>query len=160
MISGHLDIERHDGYIVLSPNLSARWQSTKVFLFIVSFFALCIGVAFALVGLWMILPFAGVEIMVLLLVMHRVARQCYRKQVIHISPEKIRVEQGIAQPHSIWESELFWTRLIVQQPGHAWHATKIILRGRYEKIEIGAFLTEQEKNELITKLRPFVSTAL
>ena len=158
MISGQFDLQRHDRCIVLSPNLSARWQSTKIFLFIVSFFALSIGVAFALVGLWVILPFAGIEIIVLLLVMYRVARKCYRKQVIYMSAEKIRVEQGIAQPHSVWESELFWTRLIVQQPGHVWHASKIILRGRNEQIEIGAFLTEHEKKELIKKLRPFVTT--
>ncbi len=106
----------------------------------------------------MILPFAGIEIMVLLIVMYRVARQCYRKQVIRISADKIRVEQGVTQPHSVWESELFWTRMIVKKPGHAWHAPKVILRGRHEVIEIGAFLTEQEKNELIKKLRPFVST--
>ena len=123
----------------------------------VSFFALCLGVAFAFVGLWMILPFAGIEIIVLLIVMYRVARQCYRRQVIHLSPAKIRVEQGITQPHFVWESELFWTRLIVQQPGHVWHAPRIMLRGRNEQIEIGAFLTELEKNELIKKLRPFVS---
>ena len=158
MISAQLDLARHDGCIVLSPNLSARWQSTKIFLFIVSFFALSIGIAFSFVGLWMILPFAGIEIILLLIVMYRVARQCYRKQVIRISSEKIRVEQGVAQPHSVWESELFWTRMIIQKPGHAWHAPKVILRGRDEVIEIGDFLTEQEKNELIKKLRPFVST--
>lgn len=83
MISGQFDLQRHDGCIVLSPNLSARWKSTKIFLFIVSFFALSIGIAFALVGVWMILPFAGIEIIVLLIVMHRVARKCYRKQVIY-----------------------------------------------------------------------------
>ena len=139
MISGQLDLQRHDSCIVLSPNLSARWQSTKIFLFIVSLFALSIAVAFALVGLWMILSFAGIEIIVMLILMYRVARQCYRKEVIHISPQKIRVEQGISQPHSVWESELFWARLIVQPPGHVWHAPKLYYEAGMSKLRLVAF---------------------
>jgi len=158
MISGQLNLQRQDGYLVLRPNRSARWKTIKIFLFLVIFFALCIGISFAVIGLWMILPFTGIEIIVLLLVMYRVARQCSRRQVIHLFARTIRVEQGIAQPQSVWESELFWTRLIIKKPDHVGHASKIILRGRHEQIEIGGFLSELEKKELINKLRPFVST--
>ena len=159
MISSHIDIHSQDGCIVLSPNSSARWQTTKIFLFIVSFFSLTIAVSFALVGLWMVLPFAGLEVLALLLVMYRVARKCYRKEVIYLSQNKVRVERGISKPQLTWESELFWTRLIVPKATHGWHSPKIILRGRNQQIEVGSFLLEQEKHELVKQLGFYISKA-
>jgi len=70
-----------------------------------------------------------------------VARQCSRKQVIRLFVQTIRV----AQPQSVWESELFWPRLIIKISEPVGHASKIILRGRHAQIEIDGFLTELEK---------------
>ena len=94
MINAELDKETAAGNIILSPNLSARWQTTKYFLYIVSAFALTIAISFAAIGLWMILPFAGLEILALLIVMYRVSRKCYRKEVIRLSKEAVTVETG------------------------------------------------------------------
>lgn len=159
MISTELDGDNTTGHIVLSPNMSACWQTTKYFLFIVSTFALVIGISFAAVGAWMILPFAGIEVLVLLIVMYRVSRKCYRKEVIHLNKETITVEQGQYEPHTSWSSEVFWTRLIVQSSGHPWHSDKLYLRGRHDQIEIGAFLNDQEKAALAKQLSVYVHVA-
>lgn len=157
MINAELNEETAAGHIVLSPNLSARWKTTKLFMFVVSSFALVIAISFASIGLWMILPFAGMEVLVLLIVMYRVSKKCYRKEVIRLNREAITVEQGQHFPRFRWHSELFWTRLIVQTPEHPWHSNKLILRGRHDQIEIGAFLNEQEKLDLLRQLRIYVS---
>jgi uncharacterized membrane protein len=156
MITGQLSSEQGNGQLVLSPNLSAGWRSTKIFIVILCSFSLGIALIFALAGLWMILPFAGAEVMALLLLMHRVACKCYRKQVIQLSPTSIRIEQGRTAPQLVWESPLFWARLQIQASHYHTHAPKIFLRGQNDKIELGDFLHEQEKQELIKKLRPFV----
>ena len=157
MIDAELDKETAAGNIILSPNLSARWQTTKYFLYIVSAFALTIAICFAAIGLWMILPFTGLEILALLIVMYRVSRKCYRKEVIRLSKETITVESGHDKPTNRWHSELFWTRLIVKPAGHPWHSDKLFLRGRHDQIEIGAFLNEQEKLDLIKQLKTYIS---
>lgn len=159
MISTELDRETAAGHIILSPNMSARWKTTKYFLYIVSTFALTIAVSFAAIGAWMILPFAGLEILALLIVMYRVSRKCYRKEVIHLNREAITVEQGLDKPHTRWNSELFWTRLIVQPSGHPWHSDKLYLRGRHDQIEIGSFLNDQEKQALVRQLSIYVIVA-
>lgn len=157
MINAELNKETAIGHIILSPNMSARWKSTKIFLFIVSTFALAIALSFAAIGLWVILPFAGLEVMALLIVMYRVSKKCYQKEVIHLSKDAIVVEQGQHSPRFSWHSELFWTRLIVQQSGHPWHSDKLFLRGRHDQIEIGAFLNEQEKLDLVKQLKTYIN---
>jgi len=159
MINAELDRETAVGNIILSPNLSARWQTTKYFLYIVSTFALTIAICFAAIGLWMILPFTGIEIIVLLIVMYRVSRKCYRKEVIRLNKETVTVESGLDKPSSHWHSELFWARLVVKHAGHPWHSDKLYLRGRHDQIEIGAFLNDHEKLQLVKHLRNYISVA-
>jgi uncharacterized membrane protein len=79
--------------------------------------------------------------------------------VIHLNQDAIKVEQGQHFPRFSWQSELFWTRLIIQPAAHTWHSDKLFLRGRHDQIEIGAFLSEQEKFELVKQLRSYVSVA-
>jgi uncharacterized membrane protein len=146
MIDTQHDSKTASDQIVLSPNMSACWQTTKYFLYIVSSFALIIAVSFAAIGAWMVLPFTGIEILVLLIVMYRVSRKCYRKEVIRLTKDSIVVEQGQNKPVTSWHSELFWTRLIIQSQSHSWHSNRLFLRGRHDQIEIGAFLSDPEKD--------------
>lgn len=157
MIESNIDIAQARGHIVVSPNLSAQWRTTKIFLCIVSTVVLVIASVFTLLGLWMILPFAGLEVFALIGVMYWVAHQCHQQQVIYLDDHRIRVEKGYRTPKLTWDSELFWTRLIVNKPPHHWHPKKLILRGRQQQLEIGEFLNETDKKMLIVELRPLIS---
>lgn len=157
MIKANIDMTLARGHIVVTPNLSTQWRTTKIFMWIVSVFALMIGFMFALTGLWMILPFAGIEVIVLVVLMYRVARKCHRQQVIYLDEDHIRVEKGYSSPKQSWDSELFWTRLIINRSPHAWHQDKLILRGRQQQIEIGEFLTDEDKKQLVARLRGLIN---
>ena len=90
MVEAQIDPEHEAGHIVLSPNLSARWKTNVYFLYAAITFALLIGGGFAYVGLWMILPFTGLEILALVLLIYHVAHKCHRMEVIHVSKERLR----------------------------------------------------------------------
>lgn len=157
MVEADIDLARTRGHIVVSPNQSAHWRTTKRFLWLVSGFALAIGLTFALSGAWLVLPFAGLEVTALVWVMYCVARQCHQQQVIYLDDKRIRVEKGYRTPKQAWDSELFWTRLIVSTPPHRGHPQKLILRGKQQQVEIGEFLNEQDKKKLIGELRCLMS---
>jgi len=152
-------INQHDnrGHIVLSPNLSVPWRDNVLFLYVVCGIALCIGISFSLMGMWMVLPFTGLEVIALVAVVYCVAHKCHRIEVISVEEGCVRVEQGYTQPQSSWSSELFWTRLIVQPQQRPWHSIRIFLRGRNDQIEIGTFLNDDDKRILIKQLRQFVT---
>lgn len=158
MIESNLDRANSQGHIVVCPNMSGQWQTTKRFLWIVSSLAILIATAFALVGLWMILPFAGLEIIALVSLMYWVAHQCRRKQVITFEDNKVLVEKGIYNPESTWESELFFTRLFIDKPPYrGGQPLKVFLRSQQQQLEIGEFLNEDDKKKLIAELRGVIS---
>lgn len=156
MINTYINKYEHHGHIVLCPNMSARWQTTKLFLYIVSAVALTIGLVFAALGAWIVLPFSGIEILVLYIVMYRVSRKCHQQEVIYLTEQGVKVEQGVNTPDHTWESDLFWTRLVVKPGSHPWHPRKVVLRGRHDQIEIGAFLNDEDKELLIKQLQGLI----
>ena len=158
MVESNLDISKGQGHIVVCPNMSGHWQITKLFLWIISCLALFIATAFALLGLWVILPFAGLEVMALVSLMYWVAHRCRRKQVITLNNNRILVETGYTSPESSWESELFFTRLYIDKPPYRdGKPMKVFLRGKQQQFEVGEFLNEEDKNKLITELRSVIS---
>ena len=158
MIESTLDSAKGQGKIVMCPNMSGQWQTTKLFLWLISGLALFIATAFALFGLWVILPFAGIEIIALVSLVYWVAHQCRRKQVITLEDNRILVETGYTLPKTSWESELFFTRLFIDKPPYRnGKPSKLFLRGKQHQLEIGEFLNEEDKQKLITELRGVVS---
>ena len=49
--------------ILLRPNQSISWKSSIVFILVIAFTCLTIGLGFAYVGATLILPFAGLEVL-------------------------------------------------------------------------------------------------
>lgn len=156
MIESCIDRAKGQGYIVVCPNMSAQWGMVKRFLWFISTFVFIIASVFSFFGMWMILPFAGLEVMALISVSYWVAYQCCRKEVIRINENKITVEKGYHVPLFTWQSELFWTRLVIDPPAFKGHPLKLFLRSRQNRLEIGGFLNDDDKQKLIAELRGVV----
>ena len=138
--------------------MSVRWRDNVLFLYVVCSIALLIGISFSLLGMWMVLPFTGLEVIALVTVVYYVAHKCHRIEVIHVDDGCVRVEQGYTRPQTSWSSEIFWTRLIVLPQERPWHPLRVFLRGRdNHQIEIGTFLNDDDKRILIQQLRQFVT---
>ena len=152
MIESKLDSIKGEGHIMVCPNMSGDWRTTRLLLWLVSSVALIIAGSFASIGLWLILPFAGLEVIALVVLMWWVAHQCCRKQVITIEDNRVIVEKGYHSPNFTWESEIFWTRLVIHKPPYRGHPSRLFLCSRQETLEIGEFLDEKEKKNLVAEI--------
>lgn len=157
MIETHLDIKTSSGHIIVCPNMSNDWQTTKLFLWLIAAVSFMISSFFAVLGAWMIFPFAGLEVLALVASMYWVAHQCRRQQVIHIMDDQVQVEKGILLPNLTWKSERFWTKLIVYRSAIPSYPNRLVLRGRKEQLEIGEFLNEEDKEKLVKALRKVIN---
>ena len=61
--------------ILLSPNRSLSWKSTCIFLLFISITCLTIGIGFSLVGAQLIIPFAGLEVILVSVCVYLVFRK-------------------------------------------------------------------------------------
>ena len=91
-------INSENGYrFILSPNRSISWSELIVFYLFTCLVALAIGLFFTFQGLWLVLPFSGLEMLALGIALYLTSRRVYRHEVITLNQGRVRVEKGVRQ---------------------------------------------------------------
>ena len=80
---------------VLSPNCSISWRELIAFYLLTCLVAVAVGVFFTLQGLWLVLPFSGLEMLALGTALYLTSRKVYRREVITLDAHTTRVEKGV-----------------------------------------------------------------
>ncbi|MEM7563322.1 MAG: DUF2244 domain-containing protein [Pseudomonadota bacterium] len=153
MISIDKDYSGPGCRLVLSPNRSIRWRDLMIFYVFTSGVALAIGLFFLLQGVWMILPFSGLEVMVLGICLYITSKRLYRREIITLSSAKTRIEKGSKQAEQSWEFDTSWIRLRDEKTGGFNRRRKLALGSHGKYVEIGGFLDNFEKDELAFQLK-------
>ncbi len=156
MVSAEFDSERQTGQIVLQPNHSWTWRANLYFL--TTLFALSIGIAvmFLLLGFWLILPFAGLEMLVLTGAVYYCVRKTHRQEVLRFSMEEVVIESGVNKVEQQHRFQRFFTRVRVEPPSGSRRSQRIAITERDHKVEVGQFLTDEEKKTLVRELRHMI----
>ena len=115
------------------------------FLFVVS---VGIAAAFAALGAWLILPFAGLEMLVLFLAFRYVDRHAADYESVAIEGDKVRVEfseRGRLRSH---EFNRCWAQVVVSGDGN-----RLALRSHGRALEIGRHMNSEQKLGLARELK-------
>jgi uncharacterized membrane protein len=113
------------------------------FLFVVSVGIAC---AFAVLGAWPILPFAGIEMLVLFLALRWVERRAADYERISIAGDRVEIEiceAGRARSH---ELSRYWAQLVSSD------GARLALRSHGREIEIGRHLNDVQRLVLAREL--------
>lgn len=140
--------------IILAPNRSLSWEGNKRVIW--SLGAVCGGIAigFTLIaGTWVMLPFAGLEILALSTGLYYVSWKLSYQHVIILSNTTLTIEKGIYRPRGRWQWRKQHSRLITTPPKHDWEAPTLTLSNDEQSIAIGNFLNRDDANELISCLK-------
>lgn len=138
---------------VVMPNCSMSWQENKVFIASLALISFSIAVGFALQGLWMILPFAGLEILMLTGIMYWTSLQATHREVISIYADKVVIEVGRRKSRQVYEFQRAWTKIEFSQPILPSRRRRLVIRSKGKELEIGACLIEQEQEQLAASIR-------
>lgn len=115
------------------------------FIFVVS---VGIAAAFAYFGAWLILPFAGLEMLVLYLAFCIVDRHAADYESISIDGDRVKVERleaGHAQSRAF---SRYWAEVVVSQNGG-----RLALRSHGREFEIGRTMSDAQRLELAQALK-------
>ena len=156
MIDVQYDQQKQEGWIVLQPNRAASWRANLIFLLIIGGLSALIAGVFALLGAWLIMPFAGLEILSLASLLWYVNTIHSRREVVHFSDAEVVVEKGRNAPVLKWKCQRPWCRFNLYN-SHPWYPQRLKLRCHHREIEIGGFLPESERSELRAYLRQIMN---
>ena len=136
--------------IDLAQNKSSSINENLVFFGFLSLICLTFGIGFFFIGATMILPFAGLEVLALILILRINRKWLNQKQALHLDKLYVKIEKD--DKKMIFDR--FLSKFLVEEN----NSKKVLyLKSNNEKIEIGSFLNEEEKEELINLLKKKVS---
>jgi len=138
---------------VLSPNCSISWRELVLFYLLTCVVALAVGLFFAVQGLWLVLPFSGLEMLALGIVLYLTSRKANQREVITLDPSCTRIEKGMQRVQQSWEFKTPWVR-IIEQPRAGSKTGRVLAVGASgESVEVGSFLANWEKEALAFQLK-------
>ncbi len=138
--------------LTLKPNRSISWRGNLIFLFLISTPILIIAFGFLYVGAPIILPFAGLEILIVLLASYYVYQKTNKQEIITISPEKLIIEKGKFRPETSIEFIREWAYVFVERAKHPWYPVHIVISSKGQRVPVGEFLTDDDKKIFIEKM--------
>ncbi|QXP90296.1 DUF2244 domain-containing protein [Methylococcus capsulatus] len=153
MIESERDPQTGGKRIVLKPNASLTRVQARLLLCGFALVLVSIGSAFAFLGCWFVLPFAGAEWLVLAYCFSLAFRQSAVREVITVTDADVMLERGIRGPDETYRFRRAWLGVSLDGPAAAGHPSRLCLKRHGRKIEIGRFLVESEREALYRELK-------
>ena len=143
--------------IMVMPNRAMSWQHIMMFYFAIAIVTLTIAFNFYAQGLTLILPFAGLELVALGVVLYISAWRSNIKEVVSVTEEKIKIEIGRNVPEKVFEFDRVWAKIVLEKSWNNWYLSRLLLRSHGKQIELGKFLNEQERQCLEVALKKVIN---
>jgi len=156
MVSTNIDEDAGLATIVLRPNNSASWRFNMIIVSSLALIAFCISTFFALQGLWLIFPFAGLEIVFLFFCLYLRLRANIKVEVITFDETSVTVEQGRYHVEQSWKYHRIWSKVFVKKPESYGRPKQIYIRSHGKELELGSFLNKHDKDILIKDLKTVI----
>lgn len=143
--------------IVVRPNDSLGSRGRLVFFFLVALAALAVAGTAAMRGFWPVLPYAGLELLVLAICLYLVQYRLRYREVLTLEKDRLRVECGLGRPQAVRDFHPAWVRVELDPSENRHYPARLFLREGQSEWEIGRCLTEAEKISLRDRLRGLLS---
>lgn len=159
MAAAECDAGTADCCVVIRPNCSLTWRGTLAVFSGISLVSMVIALGLSLRGLWLVLPFAGLELAALAVGFYLGALRGQTREVISIRGDVIAVEKGRRRPEQTLAFRRGWTRIELACPLRRGYPSRLLIRGQGREVEIGGCLNESERSRLAEHLRRWITPA-
>lgn len=150
-----------DTQLAIGPNASLTAGQARLFFGMVAALTCGIALLVACLGLWLVLPFAGLELVALAAALVVAVRGNAYREVIRFTEGCVRIEFGIVGRGVLSSVTLSrsWTRAVLKPGANANAPTRLLLRSGAQCVEIATCLTDEEREKLQRRLQELLSPA-
>ncbi|SRR5258708_7758293 len=106
----------------------------------------------ALRGWWPVLPFAGLEMLLLGAVLWHSQRRRHHVEVITLTDEQIEIDSQPAGQQSVVFPR-HWAQVKLRRAASPLHPSRLLILSHGRSLEVGSFLTEEQRRDLAERLR-------
>ncbi len=144
-----------DGVIryVLSANRSLSGREAFWVLAVAGLMVIGIGAGFAVAGLWLVLPFSGLEWLLLIYAFRASLDGGRTREVLTIGASQVVLERGREAPETVYRFQRAWLTLEWIQPRFRGYPGRLAFRSHGRQVDVGGFLPEEERMTLFRELQ-------
>ncbi|MBS0398054.1 MAG: DUF2244 domain-containing protein [Proteobacteria bacterium] len=142
--------------IVLIPNCSLTPATAALFFGFLFVSSLAFALFFSLHGLWLVLPFWGLEMLVLGIALHLSLRRRHIRQELVLTDAQIWVTTTSTAGEEKQQFSRHWASVRLRSPRTNLHPSRLTIESHGRALEIGQFLTEDERRSLAGRLQGLV----
>lgn len=140
-------------HVIVQANRSMSWRANVMLIALMTLVSFGIALAFAMVGLWVVLPFAGLEMLALAGGLYWTMRRLGRREVITFSASEVRLATGYRFPEVTRSFPRHWVRIEYDCSDSPFDTGSLVLRVHDQRHRVGECLGREEKLKLATELR-------
>ncbi|MDH5764476.1 MAG: DUF2244 domain-containing protein [Gammaproteobacteria bacterium] len=152
MVTVSIQENGYNGHILLEPNLSLSWKTNTRIFFVICLITLLIAIHFYRIGGWLVLPFSGLELLLICISVYLFFQRNNHCEVITFTDDKVVIEKGKNSPEKSWEYPRHWSKIYIKEHG-LYDIPKVSIKSHGNEMEIGSFLGYKEKLLFIKTLK-------
>jgi len=148
MVSRQINSETGFTQIVVRANKSMSWRANVILAASLGALSAVFGGVIAAFGFWMVLPFAGMEFLLVFFCLSKAYKRLGYTEVISRMGDKLLIESGYDKPVATSEMPSHWTQVKFEDPPSAFDVGRLSLQCSGKSLEIGQALNKEEKRML------------
>lgn len=146
------DSDKRDETVwIVRPTRSLTWPEAKRWLCVISVIPLGSGLLFLYFGVPFVLPFAGLEVLLLWAAFWYVHWTGQWREIIRLTPRYLIIEKGRHTPEQRYEYERAWVGIDLDER-RGWLPSRLRIGSHGKTADIGSFLTDGERRALALAL--------
>ncbi|MEW8507942.1 MAG: DUF2244 domain-containing protein [Candidatus Thiodiazotropha sp.] len=150
--------EGEEAVLVVRPNRNLTWNQSKWLFLLLAFCISLVGLYFLSLGAWLVIPFTGLEILIVGIAIYCQSCCAHRQELIHIDATHVRVCDS---RNTVGEKcfHKAWLKIIQNHDPKGWYPSRLLIGSHGEYVEIGKNLLEEEREMLANKLKNAIEGA-
>jgi uncharacterized membrane protein len=140
----------------LMPHRSLTPKTARIFIGLVAAPTFAVALMFTAQGFWPVLPFAGLEIGLLIWAVRASMRSGLERETITVTQDQVIIRHWDRRGVQSSVFPRHWSRVTLHAPPAALHPSRLILESHGRAREVGRFLTEDERRSLAVRLKQLV----
>lgn len=141
--------------VVVRQNRTLTLRGMAVLFAGLTLVVLTIGVGFTLAGAWPVLPFAGLELVLVGAVLYRLFRHADDHDRLLVDRERVTVIRRRGRRERRDEFQRCWTKIVLER-GRGWYPSRLKVGSHGRFVIIAAGVNETERESLSATLNDFL----
>ncbi len=142
--------------IVICPNCSLSLRGAVLFFGGLCLFCFTLAGVLTLLGMWPVLPFAGLEMLLVGWALHASLARRYRSEIITLTDSDVSVESRDRAHCQLTVFQRHWAQVKLRRPASRLHPSRLIIESHGRQCELGSFLTDEERYGLALRLQRLI----